>query len=171
MKRHLKYLTVFIAFLTLTLIPTGFTVGSTVYVYNNSGEPLTKQIWAVQVEAEPGESGTLSRNFEAAYGPYDSGPLEGKEVKKDSFGFKLDDSGYPEVVKGDEYVGNYFHIEQESGTSGGTTRRYIDISSPWSHAYVYEEATIVGSAYITDSFNMINLTPGAEAVSNWYELF
>jgi hypothetical protein len=34
-------------------------------------DAVSKQIWAVQVSADPGFSGNLHQQFEAAYGPYD----------------------------------------------------------------------------------------------------
>ncbi len=51
---------------------------------------------------------------------------------------------------------------QQSGTTGGELRRHIDISSPWSAGYLYEDLTVIGSAKVTDSFTMNNLTPGAD---------
>ena len=143
---------------------------------------LTNQIWAVQVSPDPGFSGALTQNFEAAYGAYegrlDDGPAYGyglpeadHEIHQDAFGFRVDDDGYWVTVTGDDYVGNYFNIDQFARTSQGTVRRYIDISSPWSHAYLYEDMEVVGMAEIEESFVMDNLAPGAEAVSDWWDLF
>ena len=52
---------------------------------------------------------------------------------------------------------------QQSGTTGGELRRHIDISSPWSGGYLYEDMTVIGSASVTESFTMNNLGPGAES--------
>jgi hypothetical protein len=52
---------------------------------------------------------------------------------------------------------------QLSGTTGGELRRYIDISSPWSGGYLYEDLTVIGSASVTESFTMDNLGPGSES--------
>ncbi|MBM4236611.1 MAG: hypothetical protein FJ152_09115 [Firmicutes bacterium] len=58
-------------------------------------------------------------------------------------------------------------LSQLSGTTGGELRRYIDISSPWSGGYLFEDMTVVGSASVTESFTMNNLGPGSEA--NYWE--
>ncbi|GEM_PF-1165971 len=47
-----------------------------------------------------------------------------------------------------------FDMEQDVFTTGGTVKRHIDISNPWTGAYLYENLTVVGSAKITDSFSM-----------------
>ena len=145
-------------------------------------EALTNQIWAAQVEAEPGFSGNLHQDFEAAYGPYEGwledgpayGAMESTEdhvIHRDAFGFRVDPNGYVTAVSGDDYVGNYFNIDQLARTSQGTVRRYIDISSPWSHAYLYEDMEVVGMAEIEEGFVMDNLAPGEEAVPEWWDLF
>ncbi len=45
-------------------------------------------------------------------------------------------------------------IEQKAGTTQGTVKRYVDISSPWSGAYLHEDMSVVGSAEIIESFTM-----------------
>ncbi len=45
-------------------------------------------------------------------------------------------------------------FEQQAGTSQGTVKRYADISSPWSGAYLYENMRVVGSAEINETFTM-----------------
>jgi hypothetical protein len=55
---------------------------------------------------------------------------------------------------------------QQSGTTGGELRRHIDISSPWSAGYIYEDLTVIGKAMVTDSFTMNNMSPGAD-VDYW----
>ncbi len=138
---------------------------------------LTDQIWAVQVEADPGFSGGLSQDFEAAYGPYED--AHGYLGDGDDAWYFVDDEGDRTldpleavgVAKGDDYVGNYFNIDQFARTSQGTTQRYIDISSPWSGAYLHEDMTVVGTTEIDESFAMDNLEPGEEAVPDWWDLF
>ncbi len=141
---------------------------------------LTDQIWAVQVEADPGFSGNLHQGFEAAYGPY-GGYIEDPDADLpaavnfadgDNFWyFQLDDDGVRRVERGDDYVGNYFNIDQMARTSQGTVRRYIDVSSPFSHAYLYEDMEVVGMAEIEESFAMNNIGPGEEATPDWWDLF
>ena len=57
-------------------------------------------------------------------------------------------------------------IQQSSSTSQGTVQRYIDISSPHSGAYVYENSKVVGTATVTESFSMDNLPPGSDSGSD-----
>jgi len=155
------------------IFATGFTVSSSINLHEGKKEAVSDQIWAVQVEAEPGEEGRLKQNFEAAHGPYDERVKEGTadEVKEDAYGIELDDIGSPTVVKGEDYVGDYFHIEQEASTTGGTTKRYIDISSQWSHGYVYEDMVVEGRAEIVETFSMDNLKPGEAISPEWHDLF
>lgn len=54
-------------------------------------------------------------------------------------------------------------MQQSSGTSQGTLKRHIDISSPWSGAYIYENSKVVGQAEVIESFTMDNLQPGSES--------
>ena len=155
------------------LLTAGFTFDSSEQDNNSERELRTGQIWAVQVTAEPGESATLEQSFEAAHGPYD-GDVEkdsADQVDKDSFGLVEDDDGTLEVVKGEDYVGSYFHIEQLAHTTGGSLNRYIDISSPWSHGYLSENMSVEGEAKVEESFSMDNLAPGAGAASTWHDLF
>jgi len=139
--------------------------------WHNYVDPLTDQIWAVQVSADPGFSGALTQDFEAAYGPWE-GHHSGLNEEDVSWDFDDDDdAALDDVVRGDDYVGNYFNIDQFARTSQGTTKRYISISSPWSHAYLMEDMEVVGMAEITESFSMDNIAPGEEAVPDWWELF
>jgi len=148
--------------------------------YVTEVEGLTDQIWAVQVEAKPGESGMLTQNFEAAYGPFGGrindpegnvpGNVDGRSGD-DFWFFQPDEDGVVGVTTGDDYVGNYFNIDQTAGTTDGITRRYISISSPWSHAYLYEDMEVVGMSEIVESFVMDNVLPGEAAVPDWWELF
>ena len=138
-------------------------------------EGLTDQIWAVQVEAKAGKSGSLSQDFEAAYGPYggliadpDGSVPSGEE---DKWFFQPDRDGYWQTTVGEDYVGNYFHIDQAAHTSDGTIRSYISISSPWSHAFLEENMSIEGEVTIKDSFAMDNIAPGAEIAADWWSMF
>jgi hypothetical protein len=165
----------------------GYSAGLGVWGTNYSVvkfDELTEQIWSVQVEADPGFSGNLHQKFEAAYGDYErwgaGGPPVGylnlddpdiSPVHKKTFGFRTDSDGYGVVMVGDDYVGNYFTIEQMARTSQGTVKRNIDISSPWSHAYLSEQSEVVGFSEVQESFAMINLPAGADAEAEWWEIF
>lgn len=147
-------------------------ISSTLDIFgkNNSGN----QRWAVHVEAQPGESGSLKQNFESAHGPYDSDFSQGitDEIRSDAFGFMVDDTGLLKIVKGEDYIGNYFNIEQLVATSQGTTRRFINISSPWSGSYLYEDMQITGRSEISETFRMHNLGPGGiEEIPKWWHFF
>ena len=56
-------------------------------------------------------------------------------------------------------------MQQSSSTSQGTVQRYIDISSPHSGSFVYENSKVVGTATVTESFSMDNLPPGSDSGS------
>ncbi len=169
--------------LLLVVFSTGFTVDAVIDINaldtdtesktEYDLEEVSDQVWAVRVEADPGEEGQLSQEFEAAHGPYEDNFDTGTEeaVHKDAFGFGLDEDGYFEVLTGEDYVGDYFKIDQKAGTTGGTTKRYIDISSQWSGGYLYEDMVVEGTAEITESFHMDNVKPGEEAVPEWHDLF
>jgi len=134
--------------------------------YRQTYDALTKQIWAVQVEANPGMSGNLHQDFEAAHGPY------GSEFD-DSFWFIDDEDvvdGYA-VSRGEDYVGSYFNIDQHARTSDGILRRFIDISSPFSHAYLMEDFEVEGQVDVEEAFTMTNIAPGVEMEVLWYDLF
>ena len=72
---------------------------------------------------------------------------------------------------GEDFVGNYFGIEQFAYTSGGVTKRYTSISSPFSHAYFMNDLTVTGMASITEAFTMGNLDEGTAAATDWWDLF
>lgn len=173
MKLILKIAPLCVVLIITALLTTGFTFDSSAQGGYSSRKMQTRQIWAVQIEADPGESASLQQDFEAANGPYD-GDVDkdsADEVDKDSFGLVEDEDGSMKVVKGEDYVGSYFHIEQLAHTTGGTLKRYIDISSPWSHGYLYEDMSVTGEARIEESFNMDNLSPGTAALADWFALF
>ena len=173
MKSNNRFNLMAITICCTALFTTGFTVSSAISFHEGKKEAVSDQIWAVQVEAEPGEEGKLKQDFEAAHGPYDEQVKEGNtdEVRKDAYGIDEDEEGRLDIVKGEDYVGDYFHIEQEASTTGGTTRRYIDISSQWSHGYVYEDMVVEGKAEIIETFSMDNLEPGEAALPTWHDLF
>ncbi|MDW7730713.1 MAG: hypothetical protein SCJ94_12060 [Bacillota bacterium] len=129
----------------------------------------SNQIWAVQVQADPGFSGNLSQSGVAAYGPY--GGSEPGEYGADEWGWKESDAGVISIGQGEDYVGNYFDIEQHARTSQGTVRRYIDLSSPFSHAYVMENMSVVGRSDISDVLSMMSILPGSEMPGDWWNLF
>lgn len=173
MKKTMIHISIYTTAIVLFLFSTAFKVSSSVEIQGQEKEEVSEQIWAVEIEAEPGESGSLEQDFEAAEGPYDPDLKAGvsDEVKEDAYGFDYDQEGRLEVAKGDQYVGSYFEIEQEASTTGGTTKRYIDISSPWTGAYLYEDMVVEGSANIKETFEMENLAPGADAIPTWEDLF
>jgi len=147
----------------------------------------TDQVWAVSIDVDPGEIGSLHADFIAAYGP---GPYEeifgaidpdGETFYYDEdFMWKYDpgvrfserDSRVRGYERGDYYVGNYFEIDQFAYTSGGEFSRYISMSTPFGGAFLEEELDVVGTASVRDSFEMPNLIGGPKAVTlAWYELF
>ena len=134
--------------------------------------PLTNQIWAARVEANPGEVGQLSQDFEAAYGPFDGAGITATHAGfNDEWGFGTR-AGYPwGFTRGVDYVGNYFNMDQFAYTSGGQTMRYINISSPFSHALVFEDMSVTGMAEIEDVFVMDNIRPGEAATPDWWDMF
>jgi hypothetical protein len=146
-------------------------------------EAVSDQIWAVQVAADPGYSINVHQDGVAAYGPYDSGAtgtgLAGwaafaaldedfEDVGDSSWAWANDDW---DVVVGDDYVGNYFTMDQDARTSMGTLKRYIDISSPFSHAYLMEDMSVVGKSDVEEAFAMANLPAGVDVPGLWYDLF
>ncbi len=183
MKNPEKLVVLAASLLLMVVFSTGFTIDAVIDITATESdtesktefnlEEVSDQVWAVQVEADPGEDGQLSQEFEAAHGPYDEDfDVETEEeVNKDAFGFGLDEDGYFEVLTGEDYVGDYFKIDQKASTTGGTTKRYIDISSQWTGGYLYEDMVVEGTAEITESFHMDNVKPGEEAVPEWHDLF
>ncbi|MDW7730714.1 MAG: hypothetical protein SCJ94_12065 [Bacillota bacterium] len=140
---------------------------------------LTSQIWAVQVQADPGFSGSLYQNAVAANGPfYDAAD----EVLDSNADLEWIDSGGRDfsdhwrwndgkMVVGSDYIGSYFDIEQHARTSQGTLRRYIDISSPFNHGYLMENMSVVGKSDVQETFAMQNLPAGSDIVGDWWNLF
>ena len=62
-------------------------------------------------------------------------------------------------------------MEKHARTSQGTIRRFIDISSYWSHAYLMEDMSIVGKADLKESFMLDNLPAGKDILKDWWRLF
>lgn len=139
MKRNMSFILVIL--LALVLISTGFTSENV-----DGFTPLTDQIWASYVSADPGQIVSVSTSGEAAY-------------------------GLPANADDEDYVGVYFNIQQQSYVSSGETKRHIDISSPVSHGYLSESVSVIGMAKITDSFSMENLPAGSAVVPSWLDLF
>jgi hypothetical protein len=144
MKIKIKYM--LILMLVMAFAATGFTASSSVLAVPEGYTPLTEQIWAVSVSADPGHTGSMSISGQAAY-------------------------GLPETEDDEDYVGNYFAIEQETYVSSGVTKRHIDISSPYSHGYLYESATVTGMARISDSFLLDNMPTGLTVAESWWDFF
>lgn len=71
------------------------------------------------------------------------------------------------ITYGNACYGNNFIIEMETDNSTGTTKRLLDISSPFSGAYLYENVTVVGRSEITDSFQMNNFKPGTDVTADF----
>lgn len=64
------------------------------------------------------------------------------------------------VLVGRPTFADGFMINQSANTSHGNILRYIDISSPWSGYYIFEDFVVEGRAEINDSFRMINIGCG-----------
>ncbi len=140
---------------------------------------MTSQTWGAFVSANPGEQGSYHSDFIAAYGP---GPIEERFGQIDELGevtffdeefrWWFDDSKRGGIDRGDRYVGNYFEIDQYAFTSGGEMRRFIDISSPFSHGILVDIMEVTGRAEVRESFELDNLEPGPRARRlTWYELY
>lgn len=142
--------------------------------YKTEIEGLTDQIWAAEVEAEPGETGMLSQDFKAAYGNTYAGLVGAKgDLTGNQWGFIEDEDlhdGYT-PVRGKDYVGNFFHIDQYAMTTGGTLRRFIDISSPFYGSYLHEDFEVTGEAEVKETFEMNNIEPGKDIDVLWHDLF
>ncbi len=145
-------------------------------------EGLTDQVWAAWVEADPFFQAGLEQNFEAAYGPFaQHHGNQAVPVNPAEIWWFVDEDGEPVIDphqnygsivgtdSGDYYVGNFFDIYQFARTFGGEVKRYIDISSPWSGAYIHEDMSVIGEAEIFEPFIMVNLPSGEEAFPLWWE--
>lgn len=110
-------------------------------------DALTDQIWAVRVEANPGATGHLYTDFDAAFG---HGAAERGDITR---------------------IGDFFSISQRSGTSDGIHQRYIDISHPRRHAYLFEDYSVTGSSSVRESLRLRNLSRTFGEATDWYSLF
>jgi hypothetical protein len=147
-------------------------------------DALTGQVWAVQVQADPGFSGNLHQKGEAAYGPYwstkDASALvhafdadwdEDSWSTSNTWRWERNKKDVVGVSIGADFVGDYFNMEQFARTSQGTLKRYIDVSSPWSHAYLMQDMTIVGKSEVKEGFSMPNIAAGKDVPKDWWRLF
>jgi len=138
----------------------------------NGWKGLTTQTWAALVRADAGFSGKLHQDFEAAYGPFVSGlapfetPHGGANVR--AWRWIENAFGQPTPSVGTRFVGDYFKMNQTARTSMGFVGRYIDMSSPWSGAYLYEDTEMTGFVEIVENFNMTNLPAGADLPGKWW---
>ncbi len=138
-------------------------------------EAVSEQIWAVQVQADPGYSVSVHQDGVAAYGRYDGnggsfGDLDAlDDLDDESWGWEND--AMSDVVVGPDYVGDYFTMTQHARTSMGTLKRYIDISSPWSHGYLMEDMSVKGKSDVKEAFALVNLPAGADVPGDWWKLF
>ncbi len=112
-----------------------------------SWDALTDQIWAVQVEANPGKAGHLHSEFDAAFGI--TVPA-GSDLRR---------------------IGDFLRMSQTSSTDEGVHKRFIDISSPRSHAFLHEDMTVTGTSYVSETFNLRNVGRAFESPSSWRDLF
>ncbi len=138
---------------------------------------LTDQVWAVQVQADPGFSGNLKQvgtaahgSTRGAYADIDS-PGWGSSNRAGSWGWTSDANGNTVRSQGPLFVGNYFNMDQHARTSQGTLKRYIDISSPISGAYLHEDMSVVGKSDVKDAFSLVNVAAGADVPGAWWKLF
>jgi hypothetical protein len=145
-----------------------------------STKGLTDQVWAVQVQADPGFSGNLKQVGTAAHGNGVTPLTTEGEIDDKTFG--SDDEAYywfwGEDAKGNgvrkpgpSYVGMYFNMDQHARTSQGTLKRYIDISSPFSGAYLHEDMSVVGKSDVKDAFSLVNVPAGEDVPGAWWKLF
>lgn len=77
---------------------------------------------------------------------------------------------YRDIVgtdSGSYYVGNFFDLYQFARTYDGVLKRYIDISSPWSGAYLHEDMSVIGETEIFEPFVLYNQASGEEAFPDW----
>lgn len=173
MRRHYVIITGLIAFLTIAGFSISDTFGSPVEMPDEDEWLQGKHAGIEQFGNGFGQITGFDLGLMPAYDPAtdDANDKPADEIGKSSSNSGNNDNTNPEVASGYNSVGDYFEIDQETSTSGGTTRRHNDISSPWSGAYVYENTTIVGKAEITDSFRMDNIKPGTKAESDWWDTF
>ncbi len=113
----------------------------------NNWEALTDQVWAVQVESNPGNYGQLRTDFDAAFG---IGAPVGSNLRR---------------------IGDFFRISQTSSTDDGILKRYIDISNPRSHGYLHEDMQVTGESHVRESFRSSTSGRAFDTPSSWSDLF
>jgi hypothetical protein len=167
------------------LIQVAYDNNVTYYVTDFSA--LSEQIWAVSLKTNQGEQGQLSQKIDSVSGSYSGqvarGFVANDEQREVYAGWRFidrqgqllsvltipRDSG--EVKSNCEYVGDYFTLDQFASNTGGLTKRYISISSPWSLGFVQEDLKVAGSSAVKDTFTMRNQYFGREIRDGWLELF
>jgi len=122
---------------------------------------LSQQTWYARVEADAGALGVLNQNFDAAYGPFNATQFASPELVTPSNTWAWNLTGTAPVA-GVTFVGDYFRMTQEAMTPSGKVDRYIDISSPWSGAYLYEDMEMVGLVDVMETFSVINIAAGVD---------
>ena len=137
--------------------------------YRTELTPHSEQVWFAGVALEPGAKGVLMKRIDSAYGTtayvfnendelWPSG--RGYRGPDHGFGFVRDGDGY-RVERGRDYPGSYVDIEQVADASKGTVTRYIDVSSPFSGAYLREDMTVSGSGKVDEILRSVNIRAGA----------
>jgi hypothetical protein len=91
--------------------------------------------------------------------------------KEDKWRWEFDEDGVLGANIGADFVGVYFTMDQHARTSMGTLKRYIDISSPFTHAYLMEDMSVVGKSDVKEAFAMVNAPAGADVPGDWWKLF
>jgi hypothetical protein len=122
---------------------------------------LSQQTWYARVEADAGALGVLNQSFDAAYGPFTGTAYSSAELVRPVGSWAWSSvTGNP--IAGVAFVGDYFKMTQEAMTPSGKVDRYIDISSPWSGSYLFEDMEMVGLVDVMESFNLINIAAGVD---------
>lgn len=143
---------------------------------------ISDQIWAVQVSANPGFSGNLHQEYTAAFGGFSPFLMpEGEDWDVASLGglndfgdrwrwaYDTDNNNILTAERGPRYVGDYFNMKQMARTSQGEVKRYIDISSPWSHGYTFTDFEAQGFVEIGEQYTFVNLPEGVAARTKWWQ--
>lgn len=173
MRRHYVIITGLIAFLTIAGFSISDTFGSPVEMPDEDERLQGKHAGIEQFGNGFGQIAGFDLDLMPAYDPAtdDANDKPADEIGKSSSNSGNNDNTNPEVASGDNSAGDFFKIEQQTGTPKGTTKRHNDISSPGSGAYLHENMTVVGKAEITETFTMDNLKPGNKAESDWWDTF
>ncbi len=137
----------------------------------------SSQIWHVSVAPNPGHTAFIRSDFEAGYSGniyYDKDDVP-EDIEDRSGWYAQSDPNWPgrDVFHyGPYYRGYYFDMVQHLYTSDGTTRRFTDISSPFSNGRVYTSFEVKGVTEAWEELNMKNLPTGRLATPlSWWYLF